>query len=352
MPRGKKANATAVAELEKEIQEEKKADTESGETGIPKLSLDLGAMVDSVKGRYGKNKGLAMDFVTGDDIKLPTDDSAYVLSKSVKFWEPLIGVKGIPYGRCVQVAGKADSGKSTTAMLFMKAAQEEGALVILWDSEKKFDVGRFKEMMGGDPSQLAVTRSKSITEGVKQVCWYIKAAKEQNPNIKIFIVWDSIGATLNSSQDDDDEDDYSKQPGVSAREVGFAMQKINKNIERYRNVETGEETIALLCVNQVYANIGSVGFKEKGGGQLEYLSSVILQLSRKKDLTKTRNGYKVKYGIVTRAKVKKNHLFSGQDTISELDLVVTADGIELEGNVKKIAATAGITGWDDEDEDE
>ncbi len=343
MPKGKKNNEEII-----EVDESAEG---SVETKIPRLDLNLGSLVDSVKGRYGKNKGLAMDFVTGDSISLPTDDSAYVLSKSVKFWEPLIGVKGIPYGRCVQVAGKADSGKSTTAMLFMKAAQEDGALVILWDSEKKFDVGRFKEMMGGDPTQLAVTRSKSITEGVKQVCWYIKAAKEQNPNIKIFVVWDSVGATLNSAQDDDDEDDYSKQPGVSAREVGFAIQKLNKNIERYRNIESGDETIALLCVNQVYANIGSVGFKEKGGGQLEYLSSVILQLARKKDLTKKRNGFNVKYGIVTRAKVKKNHLFSGQDSIAELDLVVTASGIELEGNVKKIAETAGITGWDDADED-
>jgi len=346
MVRGKKANTAMVADVEEGLGDMKEAENIS----VPKVKLNLEALVDSVKGRYGKNKGLAMDFVMGDGIKLPTDDSAYVLSKGVKFWEPLIGVKGIPYGRCVQVAGKADSGKSTTAMLFMKAAQDDGALVILWDSEKKFDVARF-EMIGGDPSQMVVTRSKSITEGVKQVCWYIKAAKEQNPDIKIFIVWDSVGATLNSAQDDDDEDSYSKQPGVSAKEVSFAIMKLNKNIERFRNVKTGDETIALFCVNQVYANINSVGFKEKGGGQLEYLSSVIIQLTRKKDLMKTRNGYKVKYGIVTRARVKKNHLFSGQDSIAELDLVVSATGIDLEGNVKKIAETAGITGWDDKDED-
>src|SRR5690606_15067805 len=146
MSRGRKKNEDVVVELEEIIAQEKTVE-EPVEVVIPKLDLDLVSLVNSVKGRYGKNKGLAMDFATGDEIKLPTDDSAYILSKAVKFWEPLIGVKGIPYGRCVQVAGKADSGKSTTAMLFMKAAQDDGALVVLWDSEKKFDVARF-EMMG------------------------------------------------------------------------------------------------------------------------------------------------------------------------------------------------------------
>ena len=125
------------------------------------------------------------------------------------------------------------------------------------------------------------------------------------------------------------------------------MKKFNKLIERYRNLETGEESIAVCCVNQVYANIGSVGFKEKGGGGLEYLSSVILQLSRKKDLNRVRKGQKMKYGIVTRAKVRKNHLFNGEDCIAELDLVVSSDGIHLADKVKK---DSGIVGWDDRDE--
>lgn len=311
------------------------------------LALDISKLVNDVKGRYGRDKtGLSNDIVTGTEISLPTDDSSYVLSDGMEFWKLLIGVKGIPYGRIVQVAGKPDSGKSTTAMMFMAAAQKAGALVILWDSEKKFDTVRFKEQMGGSPESIAVSRSKMITEGAKQVAWYVRAAKEQNPNIKIFIVWDSVGATLNSTQDDDDSDEYSKQPGVDAKEINWAMKKFNKLIERYRNLETGEETIAVCCVNQVYANIGSVGHKEKGGSGIEYLSSVILQLSRKSDLNRVRDGKKMKYGIITRAKVRKNHLFSGEDCIAELELVVSSDGITL---AEKIKTKSGLVGWDESD---
>lgn|SRR5690606_9394256 len=315
------------------------------ESEIPKLSIDVAALVKDVRGRYSaKEQHFASDAVLGDEITLPTSDDAYVLSEEVAFWKMLIGVPGIPYGRIVQIAGKPDSGKSTAAMLFMKAAQKSGALVILWDSEKKFDTVRFKNRMGGDPSQLAVSRSKSIIEGAKQVEIFVKAAKEQNPNLKIFIVWDSVGATLNSTQDDND---YSKQPGVDAKEINWVMKKFNKFIERYRNPETAEETIAVCCINQVYANIGSVGHKEKGGSGIEYLSSVILQLSRKKDLNKTRKGQKIKYGILTRAKVRKNHLFSGEDCLAELDLVVSSDGIELADKVK---SNTELVGWDDADE--
>ena len=186
---------------------EVKEESASSSSAMP-AGIDISKLVSDVRGRYSKKEaGLANDIVTGDDIKLPTEDGAYVLSDGMEFWKPLVGVKGIPYGRIVQVAGKPDSGKSTTAMMFMRAAQKSGALVILWDSEKKFDTERFKTQMDGNPDALAVTRSKMITEGAKQVAWFVRAAKEQNPDIKIFIVWDSVGATLNSTQDDEDSDE-------------------------------------------------------------------------------------------------------------------------------------------------
>ncbi len=313
------------------------------------LCLDINKLVSAVKGRYAKKQSLADSIRLGSDIILSDKDSDYVLSDEISYWKPLTGIKGIPFGRIVQIAGKPDSGKSTTAMVFMKAAQQQGHLVILWNSEKKFSTKRYNNNIKGDADNLAVVDSKTIVEGAQQVSLLVKLAKEQSPAAKIFIVWDSVGATLNSSEDKED-DDYTKQPGVTAREVSWAIKKFNKLIERYRNVETGEETVAVLCVNQVYATIGAMakGDKEKGGQELEFLSSLILRLTRKKELTRIRGGQKMKYGILTKAKVKKNHLFDGEDCIAELDLVVSADGIKLAEEVK--AKGKDITGWDDDDE--
>src|SRR5690606_33110904 len=109
--------------------------------------------------------------------------------------------------------------------------------------------------------------------------------KAKYPEIKILIVWDSVGASINSSEDSDDDEDFSKQPGITAKENAWAIRKFAKLAHKHRNKETGEESIAILLINQVYANIGSVGHTEKGGSEIAYLSSIILQLSRKSDLT-------------------------------------------------------------------
>ena len=350
----RKSSAVKVEEEEDFGEPEAQSAAVMTETVNP--PIDVSKLIASARGRYGKKQqGLANDLTTGDNIVLSENPSDYIVSKGVSFWKPLTGIMGIPYGRVVQIAGRPDSGKTTTAMMFMKAAQDVGTLTILWDTEGKFSAKRYKNSVGGNPSNLLVVTNKSITEGIKQVSFFIKEAKAQNPDVKIFVVWDSVGASLNTTEDIDDEEneDYSKQPGVTAKQVTYAIKKLNAIIARGRNRLTGEETIAACCVNQVYAQIGFMlsGYKEKGGDGLYYFSSIILNLTKKKELNRVRQGLKLKYGIVTRAKVKKNHLFDGEDCIAELDLVISSEGIVLEEDVKKKADKAGITGWDEDPED-
>ena len=297
--------------------------------------LDINELVDRAKGRFDKKKSpISARMKTGDQIKLSTNPEDYICSQEIEdVWVPLTGIPGIAFGRIFQVAGKPDSGKSTLAALVMKAAQQQNVLVVLWDAEGKFDSIRFKEKMGGDPSQIAVAPSRNILEGVQQVVAYVKAAKEMNPDQRILVVWDSVGASINSAEDEEN-DDYSKQPGVTAKEVSWGIRRFNQLMEKFRDAE-GNYTIAILCINQVYANIGSVGFKQKGGAELEYLSSLILEMSRKATLTRTKNKQKVKYGITSVARVKKNHLFGGEDCVAELDLFVSAKGIDLADKAKK-----------------
>lgn len=40
-------------------------------------------------------------------------------------WKALTNLKGLPFGRIIQISGKPDSGKSTHAMAFMKFAQDQ-----------------------------------------------------------------------------------------------------------------------------------------------------------------------------------------------------------------------------------
>lgn len=292
------------------------------------FKLDLDKLVNTVRSAYGKDKGKAAQVSTGNSISRPTGDDAFVCWKDSP-WSELTGVPGIPFGRIVQIAGRPDSGKSTHAMQFMKLAQEQNVLVVLWDSENKFSAKRFDTKFGGDSSQLITITSKMILEGADEIEKVITAAKDQDSDCKIMIVWDSLGGTLAKNEGDDSLGE-SKQMAAAAKENGQVMRAIVRLMEKYKNAETNTENICALLINQVYANIGPTpGNKEAGGQKVEYFSSIILQLSRKSDLTKIKDGVKRKIGIVTRAKVKKNHLFDGEDSIAELDLVITAGGIDL-----------------------
>ena len=311
------------------------------------IKINVAELVAKAAGRFEKKKAhIGARMRTGNDIVLSQNPDDYIHSEQIdKWWTQLTGIIGFAFGRIFQIAGKPDSGKSTAAMEAMKAAQDLDVLVVLWDAEGKFDAGRFRDKIGGDPSLIPVAPSRNILEGVQQVVALVKAAKEMNPEQRIFIVWDSVGASINSAEDEEN-DDYSKQPGVTAKEVSWGIRRFNQLMEKYRDKD-GNYTIAILCINQVYANIGSVGYKQKGGSELEYLSSLILEMSRKATLTRVRDKKKIKYGIQTVARVKKNHLFGGEDCVAELDLVVSASGIQLADEAKKKAPD--VEGLDEED---
>ncbi len=313
--------------------------------------IDIDKIVKKAQDSYAKkDKGLAKQLSTGKTILRPNSDKDYVLWTKGEHWQTLTGLKGIPYGYVVQVSGKPDSGKSTHAMGFMKCAQDQNVLVILWDAERKFSAKRFDEKMQGNSDQLLVVNTNKIIDGAKAVAQFVHAAKEVDPDIKILLVWDSIGSSLSSIESKEDDEDYSQQPGVAAKETTYAIKKFAKLANRYMNKETGEHSIATLVINQTYSSIGMGAPTqiEKGGSEVYYLSSLIIQLSRKQDLTRVKEGQKYKYGIVSRAKVKKNHLMENSESVFDLDLVVSADGIHL---AKEIKNADDIIGWEDESEE-
>ena len=295
--------------------------------------IDIAKLVSDVKKSFGKEQGLAAQITTGNLVHRPIKDEEFLCWKDSP-WQQLTGVKGIPFGRVVQIAGRPDSGKSTHALKFMKCAQDQGILVIYWETEGKIGMPRFQEHFSGDPSTILMVTSKMILEGGDQVERYVHQAKAQDPDCKIIIVWDSVGGSLAKNEDEGSLVD-GKQLAAASKENGQVIRAFVRLMERYKNREKNEENIAVLLINQVYANIGSVGQKESGGQKVEYFSSIIIQLTKKSELLKQIKGTKVKEGIITRAKVRKNHLFTGSYSVAELELEITAGDIRLADETTK-----------------
>ncbi len=316
-------------------------------TVIP-VGLDINKIIKRAQEAYGKGeKGISKQLSTGDRIVRPSRDEDFVLWPG-DFWFKLTRLKGLPFGKICQISGRPDSGKSTSASVFMASAQASGYYVILLDAEGKFQSLRYDKHMGGNSKNLFVVDTNDIEQGARGVAYMINAIKEENKNAKILVVFDSIGAALSKQESDTEKEEMSAQPMQQAKQINWAIKKFNRLINFYQNKETGEHTIAVLCINQVYAQMMTPGFKEKGGDGLFYLSSLIIQLTRKKDLIKVKSGEKIKYGIVSRAKVRKNHLFDGDECLSETEIVVSAAGINLLDEVKKEPDIK----WDDTEQED
>lgn len=284
--------------------------------------IDINKVLNSVQKLYAKDKKPTDLISTGDTVKtMFTDKDVIPLPASNPICE-LFGIPGLPYNKIVQFAGKPDSGKSTVAAEIIVAAQKANVQPIVWDSEDKLDTGRLTEM-GGKPEGLLLAKTNEILKGGELVRKFVNAIKDQDENAKILIVWDSAGGSQSRSHAERELDnERHAQPGQDAKEIGTVMKMLVSLINKY------PDTLAIYVANQTYAKIGFMqhGDAASGGAKLEFHSSGIVFLKRIKVLTKKVKGSEVKYGIVTRATVYKNHLSRGKTSVHKMDFQVTAEG--------------------------
>jgi RecA/RadA recombinase len=285
--------------------------------------IDVSRIVSDMQKLYAKDKRVQTLIGTGADLKAEYTASDVVPLPETHPLRLLTGLPGLPFNKIAQVAGKPDSGKSTMAGELMAAAQKAGVQVILWDSEDKADMGRFKTHFGGNPGDILMIKTNEILKGGELVRRYITAVKEQDPKAKILFVWDSVGGSQSRSHAERELDNEKHaQPGQDAKENGSVMKTLVALINKY------PDTIAVYLANQTYAKIGFLahGDAAAGGAKIEYHSSLIIMLKRIKVLTNVVKGVRVKNGIITRATVTKNHLSQGKTSVHQLDFHISAEG--------------------------
>lgn len=288
--------------------------------------IDVSKVISDMQKLYAKDKRVQSIICTGADVKIDYKDEDLILLPKDHPLRLLTGLRGIPFNKIIQVAGKPDCGKSTCAGEVMAAAQKAGIQVILWDSEDKFDAARFRDHFGGRPEDILMIKTNEILKGAELARRYIQAIKEQDPNAKILFVWDSVGGSQSRSHAERELDNEKHaQPGQDAKENGSVMKMLVALINKY------PDSIAVYLANQTYAKIGFMqhGDAAAGGTKIEYHSSLIILLKRIKVLTKIVKGIQTKHGIITRATVTKNHLSQGKTSVHQLDFQITASGASL-----------------------
>lgn len=259
---------------------------------------------------------------TGVTLKRPTEDKDFVLADPTHPWQTLTGLKGLPYDIITQIAGAPDSGKSTVAGQFMAWAQKQGCYVILWDTEKKFDKVRFEKHFGGNADEILTVSTTIIRKGAGAVFKFIRTITESDPNARILVVHDSVGGSVSRARADRElDDERNAQPGSEAVENSDYMRHVIAHFDK------NQGQIAWLLINQMTQKIGPMPGKSRSGGEkISFHSSMIVEMTRVSDQTKVTKGVKVKTGIISRAKIAKNHLGMSENSVHEMRVAVDASG--------------------------
>lgn len=290
------------------------------------VSFDLDDILGTVNKLYAKDaKSLSM-ISTGDVMKKQyTSEDGLPIPEGHPLLE-LTSLPCVPFNKIVQFAGEEDTGKSTFLGQLIAAAQKLNWIVVLWDAEDKFDGNRLKTQFGGDPARLLLVKTNEILQGGEKVRKLVIAAKTKYPTANVLICWDSVGGSQSRGQADRELDNEKHaQPGQDAKENGVVMKMIVALFNKY------PDSIVVMLANQVYSKIGFMqkGNKESGGKKVAYHSSLIIVLKRIEVLKRTVNKKLMKYGIVTRATVQKNHLSQSSMSVHQLDFEITASGATL-----------------------
>ena len=99
---------------------------------------------------------------------------------------------GIPRGRVFGLAGESGVGKSYMCGQLIKKAQEDGYLVLVYDSENAIN-SEFLSRIGCDTSEIVYVPIDGIEQFRNHVINTLKPILTENPEQKILVVLDSYG---------------------------------------------------------------------------------------------------------------------------------------------------------------
>lgn len=232
-----------------------------------------------------------------------------------EFFQAAVGGKGYPCGHITQIVGDSDTGKTTLLMEGMVSTQKAGGICFLIDSEHKFSFKRFGEM-GGKASDLNVMSVDSLEQAwsaMHAVVQEILAIRKSDPEVKIFLAWDSVAASVPESLLSADSEDH---------HVSVEAKINNKEIRKIR-FPVKKANVACVFINHTYMSMPKWGIAKeilKGGTEMFFLSTLIVKTKRRAWLDRVVNKVDIRYGIHTLLEVMKGHM-SGERPTTEFFVV-------------------------------
>ena len=206
-----------------------------------------------------------------------------VLSK-VRMWLPtgilgldtLLGGRGLPCGRVVELYGPNHIGKSTILDHMFAAAQRRLGYGLLVDTEAARDI-EYTRALGVDVEKLQVIEFErgelTVEHIVNKVFASIDWWRTNYPESPVVIGWDSLGGTATNEE-------LTKQVGDPTM---ASAAKVMRQACRQVAGRIGNSAVVLVICNHEYEKIGQhfgVGSKKStyGGEALRHAASIRIEL--------------------------------------------------------------------------
>lgn len=210
---------------------------------------------------------------------------------------------GIPLGRIMEIYGDESTGKSLLAWTIAKAWQEQGGLVVVFDTEATAPK-RFMERVGVNMESLIYRKPETIEELEKEFFIIHSSLLKAEPDLKILYIHDSVAATTSANEWEWDKKQKMNVPKETA-EMGSRARAMSR-LTRHISITLSKSNSTYIAVNQVRDKIG-VMFGEKtttpGGRGLKFHASIRVQLNRGGRIDQL--GSKP-IGVICNAFIKKN----------------------------------------------
>lgn len=280
--------------------------------------FNFNGLADDIRKQF-KDSSLSKKIGVGSNLS-KLDDKDFIIMPD--WWQTCTGVKGIPFGKLVMIAGDSDSGKTSAAIEAMKAAQEQGVGIIYVETESK-TTEKDLSAWGVDPAGLLLIQSSIAEQAFELLFAAWDSFKKQYPGSPLLVIFDSIGNVVSQRDSEISLIEQNSQPGGKGKINRLA---INKMISK-----RDEDKAAILIINYTYDNMGSPGKTNAGGKAVNFFSALTFQTSRKGWHEKQVNGKKVRIGADVTWKLFKNHLDRSGQNKKEFTLRITSEGIKVIG---------------------
>lgn len=213
-------------------------------------------------------------------------------------------LKGFPGGRIIELAGEKQTGKTFCLMNAVKKAQDDGMLVLWYDTETAIDKETLAPSFGINLSDVWYEPMNIIEKIAKHMMQFLESIlKKKRAGFsvpRILIVIDSLGNLASNKEHEDSLKDDIK--------VDMTRAKAISSLFRLIAIPLNELESTLIYSNHVYADTSSFvgGNIGKGGKSREYIASTLVQFYKSggKDDGVTKNG------VIVRAKTGQKNRFA------------------------------------------